>query len=41
MKCKKCGHEFDGKFCNECGTPADGSDVASVVEPTYLGYGIL
>lgn len=34
MKCKKCGHEFDGKFCNECGTPADVSDVASVVEPT-------
>ncbi len=22
MKCKKCGNEFEGKFCTECGTPA-------------------
>lgn len=21
MKCQKCGHEFEGKFCPECGTP--------------------
>lgn len=25
MKCKKCGQEFDGKFCPNCGTPADSS----------------
>lgn len=24
MKCKKCGHEFDGKFCPECGASANG-----------------
>ena len=24
MKCSKCGAEFEGKFCPECGTPADG-----------------
>ncbi len=24
MKCSKCGVEFEGKFCPECGTPADG-----------------
>lgn len=23
MKCSKCGNEFEGKFCPECGTPAD------------------
>lgn len=23
MKCSKCGNEFDGKFCPECGTPAE------------------
>ena len=23
MKCKNCGFEFDGKFCNMCGTPAE------------------
>lgn len=22
MKCSKCGKEFEGKFCPECGTPA-------------------
>lgn len=22
MKCKKCGAEFEGKFCTECGAPA-------------------
>lgn len=24
MKCSKCGAEFEGKFCPECGTPVDG-----------------
>lgn len=23
MKCTKCGHEFEGKFCPECGTPVE------------------
>lgn len=23
MKCSKCGAEFEGKFCSECGTPAN------------------
>nr|DAW55856.1 MAG TPA: nin one binding protein [Caudoviricetes sp.] len=23
MKCSKCGNEFEGKFCPECGTPAE------------------
>lgn len=23
MKCKKCGNEFEGKFCPECGEPAE------------------
>ena len=23
MKCKKCGKQFEGAFCPECGTPAD------------------
>ena len=22
MKCSKCGNEFEGKFCPECGTKA-------------------
>lgn len=25
MNCSKCGHEFEGKFCPNCGEPADGS----------------
>lgn len=25
MKCPKCGAEFEGKFCPECGTPVPGS----------------
>lgn len=25
MKCKKCGNEYEGKFCPSCGTPADDS----------------
>ena len=25
MKCKKCGMEFEGNFCPNCGTPADTS----------------
>ena len=30
MKCKKCGKEFEGKFCPNCGTPADSDDVKQV-----------
>ena len=26
MKCKKCGQEFTGKFCPNCGTPANNDD---------------
>lgn len=22
-KCSKCGNEFEGKFCSDCGTPFD------------------
>lgn len=29
MKCTKCGKEYDGKFCPECGTPAESKG------PTY------
>ena len=30
MKCSKCGKEFEGKFCPECGTPS----VAQAEQPT-------
>lgn len=23
MICKKCGHQFEGNFCNNCGTRAN------------------
>jgi hypothetical protein len=26
MKCKKCGNEFEGKFCSKCGAPAESSE---------------
>lgn len=28
MKCAKCGNEYDGKFCPECGQPADSKSPA-------------
>lgn len=31
MKCSKCGNEFEGKFCPECGTPAE-QDIFSSAE---------
>ena len=31
MKCSKCGHEFEGKFCPECGTPAFAAPATSTV----------
>ena len=30
MVCKNCGKEYDGKFCPECGVPADGSPYGAV-----------
>lgn len=38
MKCPKCGAEFEGKFCPECGTPAPGSQSVNqspVQQPAY------
>ena len=29
MICKKCGNEFDAKFCPNCGTPAEGTEVVA------------
>lgn len=26
MKCSKCGNEFEGNFCPNCGAPADSTD---------------
>lgn len=31
MKCTKCGNEYEGKFCPECGTPADAKDSSYTV----------
>lgn len=28
MKCTKCGNEYEGKFCPECGAPAEANEVA-------------
>lgn len=33
MVCKKCGKEYEGKFCPECGTSNDGSASAQVADP--------
>lgn len=35
MICKKCGKEYEGKFCPECGTSSDGStlQVAPIQQP--------
>lgn len=33
MVCKKCGKEYEGKFCPECGTSNDGSTSAQVANP--------
>lgn len=44
MKCKKCGRQFNGRFCPSCGTPAarggpeKGYKIAGAV---LLGYGII
>lgn len=36
MKCQKCGSEFEGKFCPECGTPAPEMQATQQpVPPTY------
>ncbi len=29
MKCSKCGHEFEGKFCPNCGEPVGGAPKSS------------
>lgn len=29
MKCQKCGTEYEGKFCPNCGTTADGASQAA------------
>lgn len=28
MKCTKCGNEYEGKFCPECGAPAEAKETA-------------
>lgn len=28
MKCTKCGNEYEGKFCPECGTPSEANEPA-------------
>lgn len=33
MVCKKCGKEYEGKFCPECGTSNDGSTSEKVEAP--------
>lgn len=33
MKCLKCGAEFEGKFCPECGTPIEAQASESVNQP--------
>lgn len=42
MKCKKCGREFQGRFCPSCGTPApqpgQGYKAAAAV---LIGYGVI
>lgn len=44
MKCKKCGRQFNGRFCPSCGTPAarggpgKGYKIAGAV---LLGYGVI
>lgn len=37
MKCPKCGNEFDGKFCPECGTPVS-NDVQQNQVPSQPDY---
>lgn len=34
MKCSKCGNEFEGKFCPECGTPANAVSDSSADQNT-------
>ncbi len=31
-KCSKCGTEFEGKFCPECGTAANATPVTTAAE---------
>lgn len=34
MKCKKCGNDYEGNFCPECGTPAEIVPKSNVKEAT-------
>ncbi len=46
MRCVKCGKEYDGKFCPQCGTPAGQTVtpppvVVQAVPPKKKGHGCL
>lgn len=43
MICKKCGKEYEGKFCPECGTSSDGSTLQAppVQQPKKKKKGLI
>ena len=39
-KCKKCGAEFNGKFCSECGESAGEVDEFGLIEKQIVEDGV-